>query len=75
MTLKCPECAGKGELYLRIAGDVHIAKCAGCDGWGTVEVVKGPVRMRKFGSVNLDDFLDDIEREGGTASGTYVETK
>ena len=61
MTLKCEECKGDGEVYLKIGTDVHIAKCAACEGWGKVEIIKVKTNSLygKFGSVNINELLDE----------------
>lgn len=62
MKTPCEECHGKGQLYLRIGSDVHIAKCSACDGWGSYERVLtiAPIRNRKtFGAVNLDEVTNE----------------
>lgn len=38
--VKCQDCGGKGHTTTLIAGDVHIAECPECLGWGTVTEVK-----------------------------------
>jgi hypothetical protein len=60
--VKCEECDGKGERYLKIAGDVHIARCACCDGFGVVaspRVTEKPPAPSKFGSVNINELLGE----------------
>jgi hypothetical protein len=60
--MKCETCKGKGEVYTRIGTDVHIAKCAACEGWGiTSEVAKLELNKKfsKFGSVNINELLDE----------------
>ena len=61
--IKCPECTGKGEIYVRIAGDVHIDKCAACEGWGSVEQSKpqkkSKIDRESFGKINIDSLLAD----------------
>ncbi len=78
----CIPCKGEGEVYLRIGCDVHIAKCAACSGLGRVsyEETKMTADPKKFGRINLDEFLNDdlsksVEAAGGMMNGTYVETK
>lgn len=60
---RCEECDGKGSLYLKIGGDVHIAECSACKGWGSLDKVLTPPppkrKLSKFGSVNIDDLLDE----------------
>lgn len=62
--MKCEECKGAGEVYLRIGVDVHIAKCAACEGWGQApEVARLELKKKfsKFGSVNIDELLTENE--------------
>lgn len=61
MTIKCEACKGTGEVYKRIAGDVHIAKCGVCEGWGSVDATppKPKRTLKHFGSVNLNELLDE----------------
>ncbi len=74
--MKCSDCSGRGEVYFTIGTDKHIAKCASCEGWGTVDKPNLNQIYGKFGAppksktytgketVNLDDFLE----------GSYFET-
>lgn len=55
----CEACKGNGEVYLKIAGDVHIAKCEACEGWGTVETLKKPKKIESFGKVDIDALLKE----------------
>lgn len=58
---KCETCKGSGYVYTTIAGDKHIAVCTTCEGYGTFTRERPrkvqPV-LAKFGSVNLDEFLE-----------------
>jgi DnaJ-class molecular chaperone len=64
---KCDDCKGKGHVTTVIAGDVHIAECKECLGWGTVSVKK-VAKNRLYGqfgklkhshSVNIDELLKE----------------
>jgi DnaJ-class molecular chaperone len=62
--IKCDQCKGKGHFTKTIAGDVHIAECPDCSGWGSITVTKDtvsryPAKLKKFGSVNINDLLDE----------------
>jgi hypothetical protein len=66
MKTPCERCKGNGSLYTSIAGDVHIADCPECEGFGTVKAAppapkkqKEPPPYKSFGAINIDELLAD----------------
>ena len=64
MKASCERCNGKGSLYTRIAGDVHIADCPDCEGYGTITLKQVQAKQskpkepyRSFGAIDLDAIL------------------
>lgn len=64
----CLACNGKGHTTLTIAGDVHIAECKECLGWGTITAekivkIRANERYGKFAGGKVEDFgrLDNIK--------------
>lgn len=61
--VKCEVCKGKGHTTTAIAGDVHIAECKSCAGWGTVDIetlkVSSNKSFGKFGRIDLNGPFED----------------
>ena len=60
MKLPCSLCNSKGHVTTNIAGDVHIATCSQCEGYGSHEPkIATRKKLESFGKVDIDSLLKE----------------